>query len=139
MLNAAIAFFLIGLLAMFFGASGIAGLSMEAGRLLLIVFVVLAVISFIVSLLRGKKPALVIAFLALSLSGGAFAETTTAEKAENAVQDAKTGSKKAVRKVKKGIRDATGNESAKEDLKDSAKNAGDELSDATKKAENKVD
>ncbi|HEX4925005.1 MAG TPA: DUF1328 family protein [Bdellovibrionales bacterium] len=139
MLNAAIAFFLIGLLAMLFGANGIAGLSMEAGRLLLIVFVVLAVISFLVSLLRGKKPALAIAFMTLSLGAGAVAETTAAEKAENAAQETKTGMKKAGRKVKKAFRDMTGNESVKEDVKDSVKNTGDEMGDATKKAENKVD
>ncbi|MEQ1876074.1 MAG: DUF1328 family protein [Bdellovibrionia bacterium] len=54
MLQAAVAFFLIGLLAMFLGAGNVAGLSIEMGRLLLIVFVVLAVVSFVLSLLRGK-------------------------------------------------------------------------------------
>ena len=56
MLNAAIVFFVIGLIAVLFGANGIAGLSMEMGQLLLVVFLVLAVISFIVSLLRGNRP-----------------------------------------------------------------------------------
>ncbi|MNK01233.1 hypothetical protein D3C87_190280 [compost metagenome] len=56
MLNAAIAFFVIALVAFFLGASGIAGMSMEIGRILLIVFLVLAVLSFIVNLLRSKKP-----------------------------------------------------------------------------------
>ncbi|MNL61603.1 hypothetical protein D3C87_1855490 [compost metagenome] len=56
MLNAAIAFFVIALVAFVLGATGVAGLSMEIGRLLLIVFLVLAVISFVINLLRGRKP-----------------------------------------------------------------------------------
>ncbi len=55
MLRAAIAFFIIGLLAMFLGANGIAGLSVEVGKLLLYVFLALAVVSFLVSLFSGKR------------------------------------------------------------------------------------
>jgi len=54
MLRAAIAFFVIGLLAMALGAGGFAGMSLEIGRLLLGVFVVLAVISFVVGLVSGR-------------------------------------------------------------------------------------
>ncbi len=54
MLRAAIAFFVIGLLAMALGASGFAGISVEIGRLLLGVFVVLAIISFVVGLINGR-------------------------------------------------------------------------------------
>lgn len=56
MLRAAIGFFILALVAILFGASGIAGVSMEVGRLLLTVFLVLAVISFVVSLVTGKGP-----------------------------------------------------------------------------------
>lgn len=56
MLRAAIAFFVIALLAIIFGATGFAGISMEIGRMLLGVFLVLAVISFVISLVSGKKP-----------------------------------------------------------------------------------
>ena len=56
MLNAAIAFFIIALVAFVLGATGVAGMSMEIGRLLLIIFLVLAVVSFVVNLLRGRKP-----------------------------------------------------------------------------------
>lgn len=56
MLRAAIAFFVIGLLAMAMGAGGFAGMSLEIGRLLLGVFVVLAVISFVVGLVSGRSP-----------------------------------------------------------------------------------
>lgn len=56
MLNAAITFFVIALVAFLIGATGFAGISMEIGRTLLFVFLVLAVISFIVSLVRGRAP-----------------------------------------------------------------------------------
>jgi uncharacterized membrane protein YtjA (UPF0391 family) len=54
MLRAAIAFFVIALIAMFLGANNVAGVSAELGRMLLIVFLVLAVISFLVSLAGGR-------------------------------------------------------------------------------------
>jgi uncharacterized membrane protein YtjA (UPF0391 family) len=55
MLRAAIAFFVIALIAMFLGANNIAGLSMDLGRTLLIVFLVLAVISFLISMVSGRR------------------------------------------------------------------------------------
>jgi uncharacterized membrane protein YtjA (UPF0391 family) len=55
MLRAAIAFFVLALVAMLLGANGIAGLSASIGNTLLWVFLVLAVISFIVSLIGGRK------------------------------------------------------------------------------------
>lgn len=54
MLRAAIAFFVLALVAMLLGASGIAGMSAEIGRTLLFVFLVLAVISFVASLVTGR-------------------------------------------------------------------------------------
>ncbi|MGZ3649494.1 MAG: DUF1328 domain-containing protein [Bdellovibrionota bacterium] len=56
MLRAAIGFFVLALIAILLGASGIAGISMEIGRLLLFVFLVLAVISFVMSLVSGRGP-----------------------------------------------------------------------------------
>ena len=55
MLRAAIAFFVLALVALLLGAGGIAGVSMEIGRTLLVVFLVLAVISFIASLVTGRR------------------------------------------------------------------------------------
>jgi uncharacterized membrane protein YtjA (UPF0391 family) len=57
MLRAAIAFFILAIVAFIFGASGIAGMSMEIGRILLFVFLVLAVISFVINLVstRGSR------------------------------------------------------------------------------------
>lgn len=58
MIRAAIIFFVLALVAFVLGANGVAGLSMEIGRILLFVFLVLAVISFVVSVSTGKKPRL---------------------------------------------------------------------------------
>ena len=55
MVRASIAFFLIGLLALVLGANNIAGMSIEVGKLLLYVFLVLAVVSFLFTLVTGKK------------------------------------------------------------------------------------
>ncbi len=55
MLRAAIAFFILGLIAILLGANGIAGVSIEVGKLLLLVFVVLAVISLFASLINGRS------------------------------------------------------------------------------------
>ncbi len=55
MLRAAIVFFGLALVAILLGATGFAGVSMEIGKLLLFVFLGLAVLSFIISLLTGKK------------------------------------------------------------------------------------
>jgi uncharacterized membrane protein YtjA (UPF0391 family) len=57
MLRAAIAFFVLAIIAFILGASGIAGMSMEIGKLLLTIFLVLAVISFVIDLVsrRGSR------------------------------------------------------------------------------------
>ena len=55
MLRAAIIFFVLALVGILLGASGFAGISMEIGKLLLFVFLGLAVLSFIISLVTGKK------------------------------------------------------------------------------------
>jgi uncharacterized membrane protein YtjA (UPF0391 family) len=55
MLRAAIIFFVVGLLAMFLGMNNIGGLSVELGKLLLFVFVGLAIVSFVVSMVTGRR------------------------------------------------------------------------------------
>jgi uncharacterized membrane protein YtjA (UPF0391 family) len=55
MLRAAIAFFVLGLVAILLGANGVGGLSMEIGKTLLFVFLILAVISFIASMVSGRR------------------------------------------------------------------------------------
>jgi uncharacterized membrane protein YtjA (UPF0391 family) len=54
MLRAAIAFFILALVAWLFGAAGLAGMSMDIGRILITVFLILAAVSFVVSLLSGR-------------------------------------------------------------------------------------
>jgi uncharacterized membrane protein YtjA (UPF0391 family) len=56
MLRAALGFFILALIAVIFGASGVAGISMEIGRALLVVFLILAVISFVAGLVSGRGP-----------------------------------------------------------------------------------
>ena len=56
MLRAALAFFVIALVAMLLGAGNIAGVSMEVGRTLLFVFLALAVVSLLVGLITGRGP-----------------------------------------------------------------------------------
>jgi uncharacterized membrane protein YtjA (UPF0391 family) len=55
MLRAAIAFFIIGLVAIILGSNGIGGLSLDVGRTLLFVFLILSVISFVTSMVTGRK------------------------------------------------------------------------------------
>jgi uncharacterized membrane protein YtjA (UPF0391 family) len=56
LIRAAIAFFILALVAYFLGAAGIAGVSIEIGKTLLYVFLALAVISFLSSLITGRGP-----------------------------------------------------------------------------------
>lgn len=55
MLRAAITFFVIGLLAILFGAYNVAGVSIELGKILLIVFLALALVSLLISLFTGRS------------------------------------------------------------------------------------
>ena len=55
MLRAAILFFVLALVAIVFGATGFAGISMDVGKTLLGVFLVLAVLSFIANMIVGRN------------------------------------------------------------------------------------
>jgi uncharacterized membrane protein YtjA (UPF0391 family) len=55
MIRAAIVFFILALVAVMLGAYGIAGVSIEVGKILLMVFLALAVLSFVGSLVTGRK------------------------------------------------------------------------------------
>jgi uncharacterized membrane protein YtjA (UPF0391 family) len=54
MLRAAIIFFVLALVGIVVGATGFAGVSMDIGKTLLEVFVVLAVISLVAGLVTGR-------------------------------------------------------------------------------------
>lgn len=104
MLRAAIAFFVLGLIAFALGLGGIGGLSVDIGKTLLIVFLVLAVLSTIIGLFTGRKNTLT-AFLAilgagyfLVSSSHAIADNTRA-KANNAAEEVVQDTKKNARKV----------------------------------------
>jgi uncharacterized membrane protein YtjA (UPF0391 family) len=56
MLRAALAFFVLALLAYVIGATGVAGVSMDVGRILLVVFLVLAVLGVAVGMIGGGRP-----------------------------------------------------------------------------------
>ncbi len=56
MLRAALLFFVLALVAMIFGATGIVGVSTEIGKTLLFVFLTLAAISFLAGIMRGRSP-----------------------------------------------------------------------------------
>ena len=147
MLRAAILFFIIGLLSFALGAGNIGGLSVEIGKLIFIGFLVLSVVSVALSFLKGGKgslKALAFALSATLLAGvyppaQAVAEETTVEKVENKLDDAQTAAKIQVRKQKKAIREATGNESLKEDARDAALNAQDRISNEARKIKRKLD
>ena len=55
MIRAAISFFVLALVAYVLGAYGIAGLSVDIGKILLIIFLAMAFITFIASLVSEKK------------------------------------------------------------------------------------
>ena len=56
MIRAAISFFIIAVISYILGAYGIAGVSVEIGKVLLFVFLVLSAISFLYSVISGKTP-----------------------------------------------------------------------------------
>ncbi len=58
MLKAAIVFFALAIVSILLGANGVAGLSIEIGKILLGVFLILAVISLITGIMTGKKQSL---------------------------------------------------------------------------------
>jgi uncharacterized membrane protein YtjA (UPF0391 family) len=141
MLRAAIVFFIVALVAMFFGANNIAGVSADLGRTLLWVFVVLAIISLVASVVTGRRgPGVLGVMLALmfgfsfSLPQKAHADESAGQKVNDAAHDTTTTAKKKSRHAKKEVRDATGNHSVKEDVKDSAKDAKDDVSNSADKA-----
>lgn len=83
MLRAALGFFILALIAMVLGAGNIAGISMEIGRMLLVVFLILAVISLVAHLVTGRSPNKLLSILLVTAGASyAMAEETAAEKVE---------------------------------------------------------
>ncbi len=55
MVRAAIGFFILAIVSVLFGLSGIAGISMDIAKMLIAVFLILATFSFLVSIFTGKR------------------------------------------------------------------------------------
>jgi uncharacterized membrane protein YtjA (UPF0391 family) len=55
MIRASIAFFILAIVAYVLGAYGISGISIEIGKTLLFIFLLLSVISFLVYVATGKR------------------------------------------------------------------------------------
>jgi uncharacterized membrane protein YtjA (UPF0391 family) len=141
MLRAAIGFFIIAILAYAIGAGGIGGVSMDIGKTLLTVFLVLAVLSFLASIIMGrKKPLLILApFFVAGLmpfmgTTQAKADQSAATKIENKAGDLKTGAKVDARNVKGKLRDKTGHGNLLKDAKDTTSNVKDEVGNDIDKA-----
>lgn len=90
---------------------------------------------FILSALLGFCAATLPGVLVSTL----FAEETMKESVEIKVDEIKKDAKKTGRKIKKTVRDATGNKSLVEDVKDSVHNAEDEVEHGVKTIKKKVD
>src|SRR4051812_32842897 len=108
MLRAALGFFIIGLIAVLLGANNVAGVSMEVGKLLLFVFLALAVLSTLIGLMGGGKSSRKIGMwlvAGLSLAGvsahSARADETVLEKGQTKVEESTKDAKKQLRNWKK--------------------------------------
>jgi len=77
--------------------------------------------------------------LALWAPKWSHAEESDTNKVKDAVGDTATDTKKAVRKGKRHVRKATGNDNAVKDAKDKVNDAGDDLSNESDKAKRKAE
>jgi uncharacterized membrane protein YtjA (UPF0391 family) len=142
MIRAAITFFILGLVAMVLGANNVAGLSIEIGRILLGVFIVLAVLSFLGHLFTGRSTkSLIIGFGVLLASACCFApvksvnaDDSTGAKVEKSADDAGTSVKKSKRTVNRKVRKATGNDNIAKDAKDKMNDTGDDIKNSEQKS-----
>lgn len=106
MLRASFLFFVLGIISILLGVNSIAGLSIDIGKLLLIVFLTFSVISFFGSHLRGKKSRLLVLAViisttaALTAFNNASAGDSLTETAKELGNDTRRATKDAVRKVK---------------------------------------
>ena len=55
MIRAAILFFVLALVALLFGMNGVAGLSMEIGKFIVLVFIAISVLTFIAALAATRS------------------------------------------------------------------------------------
>jgi polyhydroxyalkanoate synthesis regulator phasin len=86
---------------------------------------------------RYQTGFLAISFFVCAANFGLAADTAETQ-VKNQYEDAKTGTKKGVRKMKRKVRRATGNDNVAKDAKDSLHDATDSLENTEKKLENKA-
>lgn len=103
MLRASITFFVLGLISMLLGINSIAGLSIDIGKILLFVFLVLSVISFVLG--RSGKSSAMIAIVAFMTSflltpQFTYADDSVKETAKEMANDSVRETKQAVRVIK---------------------------------------
>ncbi len=55
MVRVAITFFILAIIAYIVGATGIAGVSLEIGKIFLVAFLFISIITFLISLITGKS------------------------------------------------------------------------------------
>lgn len=56
MLRAALAFFILAIISYILGATGVAGMSMDIGKIFVVVFLILAALGTLVGLINGGPP-----------------------------------------------------------------------------------
>lgn len=103
MLRASITFFVLGLISMLLGINSIAGLSIDIGKILLFVFLVLSLVSFVLG--RNGKRSAMIALVAFMTSFSftpqfAYADDSVKETAKEVANDSVRATKEAARVVK---------------------------------------
>lgn len=99
-LRASISFFVLGIISMFLGINSIAGLSIDIGKILLVVFLVLSIISFVLGRKGSASKLLSFALLAVLGSMSLQADDSVSETAKEAANDTERGTKNAVREMK---------------------------------------
>lgn len=79
---------------------------------------------------------IIFCLLAIFAADPAFAGDSVVKSIRNSAIDAKTGAKKTARRIKREFRNATGQSSVVEDMKDSFNDAKDEVDGAIEKGKN---
>lgn len=99
MLRASLSFFILGIVCMIFGINNIAGLSVDIGKVLLVIFCVLSVISFFIgkSSRRSFVSIALVAILGGLVSDQVRADDSIKETAKEVANDTRRAGREAVR------------------------------------------
>lgn len=137
MLRASIIFFVLGLFSLVLGLNSFAGLSIDIGKILLFIFCLLSVVSFLLGRSGRKSKGLASLGFILLLGGAMLSHTvhgddTLADKAKEAGHDTKRAAKEVVRVTKDRTCSMVKGklECAAEKAKHEIQRAGDKVEDA---------